>query len=107
MKSTDADIRRALARLGRALEKARRELRGLHDMLEDSEAEGFPGEDYAEMEELLRRTVAMVHREQARQQAKILRAGGISPGRLGALGPRRMRVGGGSGGSITGGGTDG
>ncbi len=102
MNSTDADIRRALARLRRALEKARREIRGLREMLEESEAEGFPGDDYAEMEELLGRTVAMVNREQARQQAKILRSGGISPGRLGASGPRRVREGGGSGGSVTG-----
>ncbi len=101
MKSPDADIRRALARLRRALEKAKREVRGLHEMLDESETDGFPGDDYAEMEELLGRIVAMVNREQARQQAKILRSGGISPGRFGALGPRRVREGGGSGGSAT------
>ena len=94
MKPTDADIRRALARLKRALEKSRREIRSLREMLEQSEADGFPGDDYAEMDELLGRVVAMAKSEQARQQAKVLRAGGLSPGQLGrfgASGPQRAR----------------
>ncbi len=82
MNTSDADIRRALNRLRRALEKARREIRGLREAIEPSEAGGFPGDDYAEMDDHLVAVVELVHREQARQQVKILRAGGITPGRL-------------------------
>ena len=91
MKKTDADTRRALNRLQRALEKARREIRGLHDALEQSEADGFPGDDYAEMESQLASVVDLVKREQARQQLKILRSGGIAPGRLGVGGRAARR----------------
>ncbi len=76
-------MRRGLARLGRALDKAGREIHGLAVRLEVSEAEGFPGDEYAEMERHLDALRELVGREQARQRAKILRAGGI---RLGARG---------------------
>ena len=82
MKSPEAETRRALARLRRAVEKARREVRGLREALDRSEADGFPGDDYAGMDEHLAAVTELVSREQARQQAKILRAGGIKPGRL-------------------------
>lgn len=82
MKTPEAETRRALARLRRAIEKARREVRGLRGALEESEADGFPDDDYAEMEEHLGAVTQLVNREQARQQAKILRAGGIGPGGL-------------------------
>ena len=82
MTTPEAETRRALARLRRALEKARREVRGLGEGLDESEAEGFPGDDYAEMEEHLAAVMDLVGREQARQQGKILRAGGIASGRL-------------------------
>ncbi len=82
MKTPEAETRRALARLRRALEKAKREVRGLRQGLDESEADGYPGDDYAEMEGHLDAVTELVNREQARQQAKILRAGGIGPGRL-------------------------
>ncbi len=89
--NTDADIRRALARLHRALEKARREIRGLREALEQSEADGFPGDDYAEMDNLVVSALDLVKNEQTRQQLKILRSGGIAPGRLGVGGSATMR----------------
>ena len=82
MKTPEAETRRALARLRRAIEKARREIRGLRELLDQSEAESFPGDDYAEIDEHLSAVTELVNREQARQQAKILRAGGITPNRL-------------------------
>ncbi|MYA11190.1 MAG: hypothetical protein F4087_16780 [Gemmatimonadetes bacterium] len=82
MKTPEAETRRALARLRRALEKARREVRGLREGLDESESDGYPADDYAEMEEHLGAVTDLVNREQARQQAKVLRAGGIGPGRL-------------------------
>ncbi len=82
MKTPEAETRRALARLRRALEKAKREVRGLREGLDESEADGYPADDYAEMEEHLGAVTDLVNREQARQQAKVLRAGGIASGGL-------------------------
>ena len=82
MTTPEAETRRALARLRRAIEKARREVRGLRELLDQSEAEGYPADDYAEMDEHLSAVTELIHREQARQQAKILRSGGITPNRL-------------------------
>ena len=82
MTTHEAETRRALARLRRAIEKARREIRGLRELLDRSEAEGYPADDYAEMDEHLSAVTDLVGREQARQQAKILRSGGISANRL-------------------------
>lgn len=91
MKTPEADTRRALARLRRAVEKARREVRGLREALDRSEADGFPGDDYAGMDEHLAAVAELVGREQARQQAVILRAGGIAPGRLRRSGKPLLR----------------
>ena len=82
MTTPEAETRRALARLRRAIEKARREIRGLRDLLDESEAEGYPADDYAEMDEHLSAVTDLVGREQSRQQAKILRSGGIGANRL-------------------------
>ena len=89
MKTPEAEARRALTRLRRALEKARREVRGLRELLDQSEADGYPGDDYAEMDDHLAAVVEAVHREQARQQAKVLRGGGISTG--GLVGPGSLQ----------------
>ena len=83
MKTPEAETRRALARLGRAIEKARREVRGLREGLDCSR------DDYAEMEEHLEAVTDLLNQEQARQQAKILRAGGIGPARLQRSGLKR------------------
>ena len=82
MTTPEAETRRALARLRRAIEKARREIRGLRELLDESEAEGYPADDYAEMDDHLSSVTELIHREQARQQAKILRSGGIAANRL-------------------------
>ena len=82
MKTPEAETRRALARLRRAIEKARREIRGLRELLDPSEADSFPADDYTQMDEHLSAVTELVNREQARQQAKILRSGGITPNRL-------------------------
>lgn len=99
MKTPEAETRRALARLRRAVEKARREVRGLREALDRTEADGFPADDYGEMDEHLAAVTELVSREQARQQAKILRSGGIAPGRLRRSGEPLLRgPGGGEGG---------
>ena len=91
MKTPEAETRRALARLRRAVEKARREVRGLRKALDPAEADGFPGDDYTTMDEHLAEITELVNREQSRQQAKILRAGGIGPGRLRRSGEPLLR----------------
>ncbi len=91
MKTPEAETRRALTRLRRAVEKARREVRGLRETLDPAEADGFPGDDYAAMAEHLAAVTELVNREQSRQQAKILRAGGIGPGRLRRAGEPSLR----------------
>lgn len=96
MKTPEAETRRALARLRRAVEKARREVRGLRESLDPAEGDGFPGDDYAAMDEHLAAVSELVNSEQSRQRAKILRAGGIGPGRLRRAGepPSRGSAGG-------------
>ncbi len=75
MRSAEVEARRGLARLGRALDKVGREIRGLAERLDASEAEGFPGDDCAEMERHVEALRELVGRERARQRAKILREG--------------------------------
>ncbi|MCE2398001.1 MAG: hypothetical protein J4F34_02985 [Gemmatimonadetes bacterium] len=78
-RTPEGEARRGLARLRRAIEKARREVRGLRAALAQAEADGFPGDDYAEMDRHLAAAAELVLREASRQQAKVLRAGGIAP----------------------------
>ena len=81
-RTPEGEARSGLARLRRAIDKARRELRGLRAALAQAEADGFPGDDYAEMDRHLAAAAELVLREASRQQAKVLRAGGIAPGKL-------------------------
>jgi len=82
MESAEKEARRALARLQRSLEKARRELTALRGALETAEGEDFPGEEYATVEGLLGQAREFADREGGRLQAKILAAGGLEPGRV-------------------------
>ena len=91
-KTPEAEARRGLARLKRAIEKARREVRGLRGALAQVEADGFPGDDYAEMDRHLAAADEIAKRESARQQAKVLRAGGIAPGGLRRRGGSALRA---------------
>jgi len=74
--------RKALARLGRAVEKSQRELDSLRGSLQHAEAEDFPEERYATVEEAMITIAAFVEEEGSRLQAKILHAGGLEPGRV-------------------------
>ena len=97
-RTPEGEARRGLARLRRAVEKARREVRGLRAALAQAEADGFPGDDYAEMDRHLAAVAEIALREASRQQAKVLRAGGISPGGVrGRGGPAPLARGGGGG----------
>ena len=80
--TAQGEARRALARLGRALEKARRELDSLEGALRHAEGSDFPREEYEEV----RAAFSMVERflagEGGRLQRKILEQGGLEPGRV-------------------------
>lgn len=82
---TDAAIssaRKALARLGRAAEKTRRELDALEGALHRAEAEDFPRERYEELRGLVERIGEFVEEEGTRLQEKVLHSGGLEPGRI-------------------------
>jgi hypothetical protein len=82
---TDAAIssaRKALARLGRAAEKTRRELDALEGALHRAEGEDFPRDRYDELRGLIDRVGEFVDDEGVRLQEKVLHAGGLEPGRV-------------------------
>lgn len=80
--SAESEARKALNRLRRASEKARRELDALEGALRHAEGDDFPEEDYRALEEMLRRLEDFTQEEARRLQAKILHAGGLEPGRI-------------------------
>jgi hypothetical protein len=82
---TDAAVssaRKALARLGRAAEKTRRELDALEGALHRAEGEDFPRERYENLRTLIDRVGEFVEDEGSRLQEKVLHAGGLEPGRV-------------------------
>ena len=80
--TAEREARRALARLQRAVEKSKRELRSLRGALETAEGDDFPGDEYAAVDDLLSRAAEFAGAEGRRLQAKILTAGGVEPGRV-------------------------
>ena len=82
MDSAEARARKALNRLRRALEKARREVETLKGALGHAEGEDFPAEAYAEVATAIQRVLDFTDEEGARLREKILRAGGLEPGRV-------------------------
>ncbi len=81
MDSAEKEARRALNRLRRAAEKSLREMDALEGAIRNAEGEDFPAEAYAEARTRLDAVVQFAEEEGARLQAKILRAGGLEPGR--------------------------
>lgn len=82
---TDAAVssaRKALARLGRAAEKTRRELDALEGALHRAEGDDFPRQRYDELRSLIERIGDFVEEEGTRLQEKVLHAGGLEPGRV-------------------------
>lgn len=82
MTTVESEARRALNRLLRAIEKSQRELAGLTGAIRHAEGSDFPAASYAEATLQLERMRAFVEEEGARLQEKILRAGGLEPGRV-------------------------
>ena len=82
MRTAEGEARRALSRLRRSVEKARRELRVVRGALEQAEGDDFPDDDYRECDEHLTAAAEWVGQEEARLRAKVLHAGGLEPGRV-------------------------
>lgn len=80
--TAEKEARRALARLGRAVEKCDRELETLEGSLRHAEGEDFPAGEYDRVREALARVSGFVEEEGARLQEKVLQAGGLEPGRI-------------------------
>jgi len=82
MRTAEGEARRALARLRRSVEKARRELDALRGAIVRAEGSDFPDDDYAECDEHLAAVADWTSQEEARLRAKVLCAGGLEPGRV-------------------------
>lgn len=81
-RSAEAEARRALARLARALEKSRRELDGLEAALRHAEGDDFPEDAYHSVREALAAAGRLLEEEARRLREKILAGGGLEPGRV-------------------------
>jgi len=82
MSSAEAEARRSLNRLRRAVEKADRELGSLEASLKHAEGSDFPEERYEQVRHALRLAVFFTEEEGTRLAEKLLRAGGLEPGRV-------------------------
>lgn len=82
MSTLDSEVRRSLNRLRRAVQKSRREMDALKGTIRHAEADDFPGELYEEADARLQAVEEFVEEEGRRLQAKVLRSGGLEPGRV-------------------------
>ena len=82
MAKVESEARKALNRLRRALEKSRRELESLAGAIRHAEGEEFPSDAYRGAEARIDGLLEFAEGEAARLQAKILRSGGLEPGRV-------------------------
>ncbi len=80
--TSEAEARKALGRLKRAVEKGRRELEALEGALRKVEGEDFPQGDYTRAASELSQVAEFADAEGRRLQAKVLEAGGLEPGRI-------------------------
>lgn len=82
MTTVESEARGALNRLQRALEKSRRELGALQGAIRHAEGADFPEDAYREAELRVNVLLEFADEEALRLQEKILRAGGLEPGRV-------------------------
>jgi hypothetical protein len=80
--SAESEARKALNRLRRAAEKARRELGNLEGALRHAEGAQFPRDAYGDAERAASHLIDFSDEEARRLQEKILHAGGLEPGRI-------------------------
>jgi hypothetical protein len=82
MTTAESEARKALNRLRRAVEKSARELEALRGAIRHAEGEDFPASEYAAAEARMEALLGFVEEEAERLQEKVMRAGGLEPGRV-------------------------
>ena len=82
MTSAESEVRKALARLRRAVEKSQREMDALEGALARAEGDDFPRAEYDGIREALARVADFTEEEGQRLQEKILHSGGLEAGRI-------------------------
>ncbi|MEX2529130.1 MAG: hypothetical protein WD960_00020 [Gemmatimonadota bacterium] len=82
MTTAESEARKALNRLRRAVEKGARELDALRGAIRHAEGDDFPASEYAEADAKMEALLAFVDGEAERLQEKVMRAGGLEPGRV-------------------------
>lgn len=82
MTTAESEARKALNRLRRAVEKGARELDALRGAIRHAEGDDFPASEYAEADAQMEALIAFVDGEAERLQEKVMRAGGLEPGRV-------------------------
>jgi len=80
--TVEKEVRRALNRLRRAVEKAERELDTVMATIRHAEASDFPEDAYEEAREWMSRVCSFADEESARLQMRVLESGGLEPGRV-------------------------
>lgn len=82
MTTAESEARKALNRLRRAVEKSARELEALRGAIRHAEGDDFPAAEYAAAETRMEVLLEFVEGEAERLQEKVMRAGGLEPGRV-------------------------
>lgn len=82
MAELEKEVRRALNRLRRAVEKAERELDAVMGSIRHAEGSDFPDHAYEEARTWMANVRAFTDEESARLQMKVLSSGGLEPGRV-------------------------
>jgi hypothetical protein len=80
--SVEAEARKALTRLRRAVEKAEHELEAVEGALRHAEGSDFPADDFATIQSKLADIQAFIDDQAERLEEKILQHGGLEPGRV-------------------------
>lgn len=80
--SVEAEARKALNRLRRAVEKAEHELEAVGGALRPAEGSDFPADDFAAIQGKLADIQSFIDEQAQRLEEKILQHGGLEPGRL-------------------------
>lgn len=80
--SAESEARKALNRLRRALEKTRHELEAVAGSLRHVEGSDFPAADFGAAVDHLQSVETFVDEQAERIEDKILRSGGLEPGRI-------------------------
>lgn len=80
--AAEREVRRSLARVRRALDRAGRELELIETTMRDAEGGDFPADVFEDAAQHLHAVGEFIDEQAERLEAKILEAGGVEPGRV-------------------------